>query len=258
VDPQVSIITINFNDRSGLERTLNSVFSQTYTNWEQIVIDGGSTDGSANYLEEVSNKLAHWISESDNGRFHAMNKGISVANGDYLLFLHSGDVFTSEHALEDFVTHPDFNGNVIYGDYSFRDGGKEYPDKVSPDYFVRTSLPHQSTLFSRNVFKSCGNYDESYRISGDREWYLRAVISDRLSFTHIPMALTSFDLTGVSNDPSARKAKLAEDRRLISQHLGEEGVSRWDSIQRKKYLATSGRNTPAGIWNRVIKRIGLG
>ena len=253
----VSIITINFNDRSGLERTLNSVFSQTYTNWEQIVIDAGSTDGSAEFLESVIHRLGYWISEPDNGRFHGMNKGISVANGDYLLFLHSGDVFSSGNALEDFLNHPNFKGDVIYGDYDFQNGGKVYPDEVSAEYFIKTSLPHQSTLFSRNAFKSCGCYDETYSISGDREWYLRAVISDRLVFNHIPVALTSFDLTGVSNEPSARKAKLAEDRRLISQHLGSDGVSHWDSLQREKYLATSGRNTAAGIWKRLIKRLGL-
>jgi len=79
-----------------------------------------------------------------------MNKGIRASQGQYLLFLNSGDVLTSETALQDFIGHPLFAGDIIYGDYKFEKGEKRYPDVLPPDYFMRTSLPHQSTFLNAN------------------------------------------------------------------------------------------------------------
>ena len=98
--PLISIITVNFNDKIGLERTLESVFSQNFRNFEYLVIDGGSNDGSKELLEKNSEKINYWVSEPDKGIYNAMNKGISVAKGEYLIFLNSGDHFKNENSLE--------------------------------------------------------------------------------------------------------------------------------------------------------------
>ena len=89
--PILSIITINYNNLEGLRSTLNSVFKQTYSDYEYIVIDGGSSDGSEEYLASQGNEITYWISEKDKGIYHAQNKGLSKAKGDYVLFLNSGD-----------------------------------------------------------------------------------------------------------------------------------------------------------------------
>ena len=88
-----SIITINYNHIEGLKRTIDSVISQTSSNYEYIIIDGGSTDGSVNIIKEYKEHLVYWISEKDNGVYHAMNKGVAQAQGDYCIFMNSGDCF---------------------------------------------------------------------------------------------------------------------------------------------------------------------
>ena len=98
--PLISIITVNFNDKIGLERTLESVFSQNFRNFEYLVIDGGSNDGSKDLLEKNSEKINYWVSEPDKGIYNAMNKGISFAKGEYLIFLNSGDHLKNENSLE--------------------------------------------------------------------------------------------------------------------------------------------------------------
>lgn len=110
----ISIITINFNNKNGLIKTLNSVISQTCKEFEWIIIDGGSTDGSKELLENYSEHITYWVSEPDNGIYHAMNKGIRVAKGDYLQFLNSGDYLANNKTIEDFYNE-NFTDDVIYG-----------------------------------------------------------------------------------------------------------------------------------------------
>ena len=111
---KVSIITINFNNSKGLERTFKSVFEQTFQNFEYIVIDGQSIDGSKDLIKANSNKIAYWISEKDHGVYQAMNKGIQQASGEYVLFLNSGDHFTHERILEQTSKELDGTG-IVYG-----------------------------------------------------------------------------------------------------------------------------------------------
>src|SRR6478735_1115877 len=96
---QLSIITINYNNLQGLQKTIESVVSQSFKDFEYIIIDGGSTDGSKVLIEKYSESITYWVSEKDNGIYPAMNKGIQVANGEYLLFLNSGDWFYENTTL---------------------------------------------------------------------------------------------------------------------------------------------------------------
>ena len=117
--PLISIITVNLNNLEGLKRTMTSVFEQTWQEYEYIIIDGGSTDGSKEYIESFSDKISVWVSEPDAGIYNGMNKGIKVANGEYLLFLNSGDHLFDNRVLDTnrkFLTLYDlvyFNLNVI-------------------------------------------------------------------------------------------------------------------------------------------------
>ena len=111
----LSIITINFNNVAGLKRTVDSVLHQTADDFEYIIIDGASTDGSREFIESCSSKLAYWVSEKDNGVYHAMNKGIGHARGDYLLFLNSGDYLNDAEVLARVFNRP-LQEDIIYGD----------------------------------------------------------------------------------------------------------------------------------------------
>src|SRR5215213_3812369 len=98
--PQFSIISINLNNAEGLQKTFDSVFNQTFTDFEYIIIDGGSSDGSEEIIKENADKFSYWVSEKDDGIYDAMNKGIAKATGDYLLFLNSGDHLLDSSILQ--------------------------------------------------------------------------------------------------------------------------------------------------------------
>ncbi|MEL6813039.1 MAG: glycosyltransferase family 2 protein [Bacteroidota bacterium] len=220
--PKLSIITINYNDAEGLEKTMDSVFGQTFRDYEYIIIDGGSKDTSVQQIEAHAPKITHWVSEKDDGVFHAQNKGIMASTGEYLLFLNSGDVLDHANALTEFISHQDFQGDIIYGDYRFEDGEKVYADELTPYYFVKTSLPHQSTLFRRTVFDTMGLYDEKYKIAADRAFFIKCFMSGKISFQHIKYPLTLFDLSGLSNDPNFLEKKKEEDEALFKEYFGSE------------------------------------
>ena len=113
---KLSIITVNLNNRDGLQKTIDSVICQTFRDFEWIVIDGGSTDGSKELIEQYADHFAYWVSEPDKGIYNAMNKGIKVAKGEYLQFLNSGDSLWNETTLQGVV--PFFSGttDIFYGD----------------------------------------------------------------------------------------------------------------------------------------------
>ncbi len=137
---KISIITINFNDLVGLEKTFNSVVSQSNTDFEYIVIDGGSTDGSKEFLEQNSDKLAYWISEKDSGVYNAMNKGIKAAKGDYVMFLNSRDFLIDSTIIDKVVKDLDGSTAIYYGNLIYSLNGVNTqlwspPDTLSFTYF---------------------------------------------------------------------------------------------------------------------------
>lgn len=165
----VSIITVNYNNCKGLKKTLDSIKIQTSKDFEWIVIDGGSTDGSKELLEQNTDIISYWVSEKDNGIYHAMNKGIKVAKGDYLQFLNSGDSLADRDIIKRFCERNNTE-DVVYGNAIIVDGNdheiKEFhaPDFVKFSYFYGHALNHQATFFSRRCFKDY-LYNEENRIA---------------------------------------------------------------------------------------------
>jgi glycosyltransferase involved in cell wall biosynthesis len=243
----ISIITINFNDASGLKKTIESVVNQSFQDVEYIVIDGLSADNSVEVIEQYCEKIAYWISEKDSG--------IDMTSGEYLLFLNSGDVFTSNDILKEFVTHENFRGDIIYGDYKFENGKKNYPDKVTPYYFLKSSLPHQSTFFKNRVFDIMGKFDESYSISGDRAFYLKCMVSNQFMWQHIQYPVTLFNLDGVSNNLEHLKKKQAEDERLWKENLGVFYQDYRNFLLLEKEIKEIKKKTIKGILLRIVNKI---
>lgn len=254
-DPKISIITVNYNNAKGLVKTIISVKRQTYSNIEYLVIDGNSDDGSKKVIEKEKSYISFSLSERDEGIFNAMNKGIKIATGDFLLFLNSGDVFASKKALNDFVAHKKFKGDIIYGDYQFEIGEKIYPDKLSPQFFMRSSLPHQSTLISKRVFDNIGLYDESFKIIGDRAHFFKAFLSHKFQFTHIKYALTIFDLNGISNSKEYATLKIEEDERMFKTYFGVFYEDYKELFRLKKELKITKGKTILGLINRAKTKI---
>lgn len=253
--PFLSIITINYNNKIGLEKTVRSVLCQSFKDYEYIIIDGGSNDGSKQYLEFQNNLFHFWVSEPDNGIYNAMNKGIKVANGEYLLFLNSGDFLNDENSLKDFIKNEEFYGDIIYGDYRFEKGFKIFPDHLTPLFFARTSLPHQSTFFKRNVFEDMGNYNESYKIVSDREFYIKCFLSNKFTFKHINLPLTVYDLAGVSNNPLFKVQQALENEKMFQEYYGIFYQDYKNMIVLQNTLNQMKKKTISGLLKRMIYKI---
>ena len=164
--PILSIITVNFNNNLGLLKTLESVSSQSFSSYEHIIIDAGSTDGSRETIiqyEKENPHLSFWSSESDKGIYDGMNKGIDHAKGQYLYFLNSGDCLS-----QDILAKIPFDGTeYLYGDtilfYKRKTKKRVYPDTLDLIYLSDNSLHHQSCFIHHTLFKD-KRYDINYKI----------------------------------------------------------------------------------------------
>ena len=198
---KVSIITVNLNNREGLRKTIDSVVGQTFRDFEWIVIDGGSTDGSRELIEQYADHFAYWVSEPDKGIYNAMNKGIRVAQGEYLQFLNSGDWLVDERTLERCFAH-EFTADIVYGDLYIANHEDieelRYTEELSLRYFLHGTICHNSTFIKRYLLVD-EPYDENLRIVADWKSFLLQVIENR-SFEHIDEFIIYYDANGISTN----------------------------------------------------------
>lgn len=210
---KLSIITINLNNREGLQRTIDSVICQTFRDFEWIVIDGGSTDGSRELIEQYADHIAYWVSEPDKGIYNAMNKGIKVAKGEYLQFLNSGDWLYKNTTLGNCFSH-NSTADILYGDLFFCDGENMekccYPKQLSIRYFYNLSLGHPSSFIKRILLQE-EPYDENLKIVSDWKFFLSQALKNK-EFEHIDEMVSCFDTHGIS---SINQSIVEEERRQI-------------------------------------------
>lgn len=196
---RLSIITINYNNKNGLMKTHQDIAMQSWQDFEWVIIDGGSTDGSKEYIESMEREPDYWCSESDNGIYDAMNKGIAKASGDYLIFLNSGDTFHSHDTIEKAMQY-EFTEDVVYGDayFLFEKGPCiiDYDDVMTLKRLYEYSINHQSTFIKASLLKVKG-YDVSYKIVADAKRFVEIFIAGG-TFRHLPMIISDYDTTGVS------------------------------------------------------------
>ncbi len=196
-----SIITINYNNKIGLEKTINSVLSQTYKNIQYIIIDGGSTDGSIDVIKRYSDKLDYWISEPDNGRYNAMNKGIKLAIGDYLNFMNSGDTFHTNSVLEDLL-NLNLDNDIITGGFYDKEKGICHiikSQEVTLLTMFKNTFNHQATFYKRSLFQK-RQYDENYIIQSDAKFNYLSIIYDNCSTKIIDLIIADYDFNGISSN----------------------------------------------------------
>lgn len=211
---KLSIITVNLNNKDGLQRTIDSVIAQTWRDFEWIVIDGGSTDGSKELIEQYSDNFAYWVSEPDSGVYNAMNKGIHAAQGEYCLFLNSGDWIYSDTTLDDIFSVPR-PADIVYGDIAnFKRGTlaniRKYPDPLPLSFLLNNALCHQSTLIRTSLLKA-EPYDEELKVVSDWKFCLRKALQ-RCSFLYIDIIVSAFDLDGIS---SLNRTLLFEEKEFV-------------------------------------------
>lgn len=203
---KISIITIVRNGMPFIEQTLASVLTQTYKNIEYVVIDGASTDGTQVAIEKCINKGAKIIyrSESDEGISDAFNKGLSLATGDYLLFLNADDMLICPGIVSNVVENI-FNKNfpeILYGDCEVIDrNSSNFLYRANINFSIKTFLrgkifPHPSTFTSRQYFNKYGNFDANFKIAMDYEFFLRGIKNEDI--VHLPLLITRVRNGGIS------------------------------------------------------------
>lgn len=232
---KLSIITINLNNGAGLRETLRSVVSQgDFTNCEHIVVDGASTDSTPEVIAEFRSHIAKLVAEPDSGVYNAMNKGIALAEGDYLLFLNSGDVLAP--GVLGKVDFGSFHEDVIYGDLDFQDPGrtrhKDFPppQDITPAFFLFNTLPHPATFIRRTLFDQYGPYDETMKIAADSKFFFTVVRSGGATLRKLPLTISIFKTDGISSNPKFAALCREECRSYLRPVFGNEVFRREDLL----------------------------
>jgi glycosyltransferase involved in cell wall biosynthesis len=212
--PLVSVITAVMNRTDTIEKCLQSVLDQTYTNIEYIVIDGGSTDGTFEIIGKYCDSIDYAVSEPDTGIYNAFNKGISLATGDYIIFLNSDDWYTSD-AITALVTHAvTSNAEVTHANAcTILDDGKVW-DVLNGwlhDGLYTRGMPvrHETMLTKKEIYEKYGYYDENFPILADYA-YLITLYSDNCTIAHVDKVLLYFRMSGVSYQDKQERTRERE------------------------------------------------
>lgn len=254
----LSIITINYNNLDGLQRTIDSVVGQSFTNYEWIVIDGGSKDGSRELIERYADHFAYWCSEPDKGIYNAMNKGIEKASGDWFLFLNSGDWLYSNDVLKKVFSVPN-DADILYGDvmYHWPDSRglelDEKPDNLSLYFFYKDTLCHQATFYRKGIFDN-HRYNEDLRICADWALYIQ-LLQEGYRFKHLPFCVVNFAQDGISTHLD--EAHLAERQKVFNKYFPDYIRPDLDELKRQEEFQKNikSHKSYSFILNRAYRRI---
>jgi glycosyltransferase len=226
---KISIITITYNSAKSLKRALESVQSQTYPDIEHVIVDGASTDGTKELIEAYAKEHTNvrWVSEKDDGIYNALNKGIKMATGDVIGFLHSDDILFSADSIRQIAAaFEQSKVDVVYGDLQYCRGNKVVRRWKSNAYDPRGLKygwmpPHPTMYVKREVYEQVGEYDEWFRISADYDMILRIFSAGYMTY-YIPEVLVCMEVGGASNkNTKARLSKTQEDFIVLKKnHIG--------------------------------------
>lgn len=255
---KLSIITINRNNASGLKKTIESVVTQSCTDFEYIVIDGASTDESVDIIKSYSDKISYWVSESDTGIYNAMNKGVLASYGEYTLMLNSGDYLVDKDVILTVIPLLDgtdiVQGNIIeeHGDITNRNRGFGKSD-ISYFDIMKGFFLHQASFCKRSLFDKNGLFDENYKVIGDTKFFMTCLDKGNASFKYIDVDISNYDMSGISAEVNTKWAerKNLEDKmmrnELFSQRMNnffeenEKKIKLYDKLRHKRW-----------IWNFVM------
>ena len=203
---KISIITATYNSDKTLRETLESVINQTFENIEYIVIDGASSDGTLKLIKEYSSRIDRLISEPDSGIYDALNKGIKLASGDFVGFIHSDDAFTNNKVIEK-VAELASDADAVYGNLNYVDA--KNPEKIirrwkscefSPSLIKKGWMPAHPTLYLRKgIYDNLGGFDLNFKIAADYESILRYFSTPGIRVKFLDEVLVNMKLGGASN-----------------------------------------------------------
>jgi len=223
---RITIITVVYNDLAGIKKTRESIERQTYQNYEWVIIDGDSSDGTKEFVSNIRDEHVLVVSERDHGIYHAMNKGISISKGEYVVFLNAGDFFESDIVLgnvSEKIAQSNSEVDVLFcGAYlNFKNGNKRYRPTRRIENYIWHGLPanHQATFFKRSLLDA-QSYSDKYILSGD--YYIIAELYNRgIECEYLEEAIVNFSIGGFSykNPVLAIKEAYLIQRDVLRTHL---------------------------------------
>ena len=241
---KLSIITINRNNAHGLQKTMQSVLAQTYQHFEYVVVDGASTDNSIEIIKQLEQEFQNsaislkWISEPDKGIYNAMNKGIRIANGEYLEFLNSGDLLAADTVVEKMMSalSKTDDTDIIYGNMikvkdidnisNLKIKNKQVDScgstsNITLKMFYRGCLNHSPAYIKKSLFDQYGLYDETLKICSDWKFYMQSVVLGSAKVMYVNLDVTIFDMNGISE---TRKDILENERQQLLSEMIPRGI----------------------------------
>ena len=223
---KLSIITINRNNAQGLKKTMQSVVEQTSNDIEYIVVDGASTDESVDIIKSFADqRLIRWVSERDNGIYNAMNKGIGMAQGEYVMILNSGDYLATPQVIEQMNEKLVDKGqpDILYGNMIkiWPDGKTRRDYQLSVNYslfdFYQSTLNPDGTYIRRSLFQQFVPFDETMKICSDWAWMLKTIGLGGVKPSRVNIDTLYFDMTGVSESGERSRQTIQRERRQVLQ-----------------------------------------
>lgn len=253
----VSIITINYNNAVGLRKTIESVISQSYKQFEFIIIDGGSTDESTQVIQEYKEHIDYWVSEPDNGIYHAMNKGTAIAKGIYCNFMNSGDYFFEKDVLKSVFSQKKL-ADIICGSTYITEWIKA-PLNITFDFLFNNTICHQCAFIKRTLLLKY-KYDESLKLVSDRKFFLQSLIFEDCTYTAIDVNTVVYDTNGISSqnrtlsDIEYQKVleELIPKRIRIDYGKKYKGILYNDTPYEKLFMEIGLRNYRKSIYTMVV------
>ncbi len=244
--PKISVVTINYNNANALSKTIESVINQNYTNKEYIIIDGQSTDGSIEIINNYRSHITTAVIEPDIGPYNAMNKGLTLASGDYIIFINSGDRLVEGILNRVFISESE-NADVIYGNFYVTLNDKiqyiaDLPSIPGISFFYDSNINHQSVFIKTSIHKQ-HPYDESFKIAADFNLFFNLLIKDNHSYRFVNEPISYYDLSGISANQKYHDQHTEERTRVLSSYLSMAAMAELEASKTRmttapyKYLA---------------------
>ncbi len=246
---RITIVTVCKNPGESIKRTVESVLSQTYQDIEYIIIDGASTDSTLQYLKSVnspdpsvdswspslSKREGLWVSfkfvsEPDTGIYNAMNKGMGLATGDFLLFLNAGDYLVDGDVISKVVENIDKDGgscDIYFGNIISEDPATmaryQPPNRLKNINSLKLffwTVPHAAAFIKKDALTKVGGYDESFKIASDYDFFVKAFVAQKIKFNHVSLNVSVFQTGGISSDPRNSDLLKNENLTIIKKYYG--------------------------------------
>lgn len=235
---KVSVITVVYNAVKDIDKTITSVMQQRYDDYEYIVVDGASTDGTVDVIRQYSKYISYWASEPDNGIYNAMNKAVRMAHGEYCIFMNAGDMFANSLVLKDASWYLSEGFDVLTGrEISLRNGNVvDYvkpPALITLNHFYKSSISHQSSFIKRSLLLEYP-YDETFRLVSDWKFWIQTLVLGRFSYKAIDINVSVFNHDGLTY--SQKELGLKEREQVLRQLIPDSIRLDYDNVNRRSYL----------------------